>query len=83
MSSFLCSKQSPVQRVDVSMCNQKYLRGREYHLLDSMPCISYNRPTVSILELVDLIRAVPQLLEHARQLALLRGARLVPADGLV
>lgn len=49
-----------------------------------MPCRAYHTlSTRPPSELIDLLLLIPQLLQHARQLPLIRRTRLVPADGLV
>lgn len=58
-------------------------RGRHSRRLDSKPGLSYTPRRPPRLEFIDLILPVPQLLQHARQLALLRHALLRPAHRLV
>lgn len=51
-----------------------------------MPChavLIIHCPHAQPSELIDLLLLIPQLLQHARQLPLIRRTRLVPADGLV
>lgn len=52
----------------------------------AMPChavLIIHCPHAQPSELIDLLLLIPQLLQHARQLPLIRRTRLVPADGLV
>lgn len=81
-----CSRRRQVERTKEIkssgslMCIQGLVADTTTLLTSSIPCY---HTTTHHLKLVDLIRTIPQILQHPRQLALVRGTLLRPTHGLI